>query len=150
MAMPEIWTPAPRKPGWPPTGMIPGILPPHDLLPPPLAAADGRAGSAENSVQNFANTFFERVTSGNYRHRTSLAVAAIHVGEEERCADRRQSGIGRYGGYLQDDPAPLGPRPRSQLSQAAPDQWKAILAALGAARQGIRGPDAFNPYTQEK
>src|SRR5580692_1753446 len=34
-AMPEIWTPAPRKPGWPPTGMIPGILPPHDLLPPP-------------------------------------------------------------------------------------------------------------------
>ena len=91
-AMPEIWTPAPRKPGWPPTGMIPGILPPHDLLPPPLAAADGRAGSAENSVQNFADTFFERVTSGYYRHRTSLAVAGIHVGEKERCADRRHSG----------------------------------------------------------
>ncbi len=34
-AMPEIWTPAPRKPGWPPTGMIPGILLPHDMLPPP-------------------------------------------------------------------------------------------------------------------
>ena len=34
-AMPETWTPAPRKPGWPPTGMIPVILPPHDLLPPP-------------------------------------------------------------------------------------------------------------------
>jgi len=34
-AMPEIWTPRPRKPGWPPTGMIPDILLPHDLLPPP-------------------------------------------------------------------------------------------------------------------
>jgi len=41
--------------------------------------------------------------------------------------------LARYGGYLQDDPAPLGPRPRSQLFQAALDQWKAILAALGAA-----------------
>ena len=58
--------------------------------------------------------------------------------------------LARYGGYLQDDPAPLGPRPRSQLSQAAPDQWKAILAALGAARPGIRGPDAFNPHTRRR
>src|SRR5258706_10994444 len=35
----------------------------------------------------------------------------------------------------------------SQLSQVALDQWKAILAALGAARLGIRRPDAFNPHT---
>jgi hypothetical protein len=33
-AMPENWTPAPRKLGWPPSGMIPDILPPLDLLPP--------------------------------------------------------------------------------------------------------------------
>lgn len=35
-AMPETWTPAPRKPGWPKTGMIPDIiLPPQDLPQPP-------------------------------------------------------------------------------------------------------------------
>jgi hypothetical protein len=33
-AMPKNWTPAPRKPGWPSTGMIPSIRLPHDLLPP--------------------------------------------------------------------------------------------------------------------
>jgi hypothetical protein len=33
-AIPENWTPAPRKPGWPPTGMIPDILLPRELLPP--------------------------------------------------------------------------------------------------------------------
>ena len=30
--MPENWTPAPRKPGWPPTGMIPDIRLPDDQL----------------------------------------------------------------------------------------------------------------------
>lgn len=33
-AMPEKWNPAPRKPGWPPTGMIPDIRLPRELLPP--------------------------------------------------------------------------------------------------------------------
>jgi hypothetical protein len=33
-AMPENWTPAPRKPGWPSTGMIPDIRLPEDLLLP--------------------------------------------------------------------------------------------------------------------
>lgn len=33
-SMPENWTPAPRKPGWPSTGMIPDIWLPDDLLLP--------------------------------------------------------------------------------------------------------------------
>jgi hypothetical protein len=32
-SLPENWTPAPRKPGWPPTGMIPDIRLSDDLLP---------------------------------------------------------------------------------------------------------------------
>jgi hypothetical protein len=39
-AMPDTWTPAPRKPGWPRTGIIPDIVPPHDL--PPLRGSPGR------------------------------------------------------------------------------------------------------------
>src|SRR5260370_10184755 len=70
--------------------------------------------------------------------------------KKKRCAERRQSGISAIRRYLRDEPAPLGPRPRSQLSKAAPDQWRAILAALGGARLGIRGPDAFNPHTRRR
>jgi hypothetical protein len=33
-ALPENWAPAPRKPDWPPTGVIPSIRLPHGVLPP--------------------------------------------------------------------------------------------------------------------